>query len=153
MRTYCVRGLLLALVLVLALLPGCKSVKVYTTRAADMQEAKAPQLTTFAAAEQPAIVVDLPEHCAWGRRVGTVWVEEAISHRAVWHLSQFMRNGSRYYFVPDRDGLQRVTFIVTLRTESEPDPGTATAWRTLRTSMATLQGEGGPVAVMIFDVQ
>jgi hypothetical protein len=151
MKTSCVRVLLLALAL--ALLPGCKSVKVYTTRAADMHEAKAPQLATFAAAEQPAVVVDLPKHCAWGRRVGTVWVEEAISGRAVWHQSQFMRNGSRYYFVPEREGLQRGTFIVTLRAAGEPDPDLATAWRTLRTSIATLRGEGRPVAVRILDVQ
>ena len=151
MRTNCVRVLLLALVLALA--PGCKSVKVYTTRAADMHEAEAPQLTTFAAGEQPGIVVDLPKHCAWGRRVGTVWGEEAISRRAVWHLSQFMRNGSRYYFIPDRENLKSGTYVVTLRAAGEPDPDVATAWRTMRASIGTLRGDGEPVAVRIFDVQ
>ena len=116
MRTNCVRVLLLALVL--ALLPGCKSVRVYTTRAADMREAKAPRLITFEEGEQPAIVVDLPKHCLWGEKVGTVWVEEAISGRSVWHLSQFMRQGSRYYFVPE--DLKSGTYVATLRAEGDP---------------------------------
>lgn len=151
MRTYCVRVLLLALLL--ALSPGCKSVNVYTTSAADMREAKAPQLATFAAAEQPAIVVDLPNHCGWGRRVGTVWVEEAVSGRAVWHQSQFMRNGSRYYFVPDREGLKSGTYVVTLRAAHEAHSDLAAAWRTFRASIATLRGDGDPVAVTMLDVQ
>jgi hypothetical protein len=116
MRTNCVRVLLLALVL--ALSPGCKSVKVYATRAADMHEAKAPRLITFEAGEQPEIVVDLPKHCLWGQKVGAIWVEEAISGRAVWHQSQFMRNGSRYGFVPE--GLKSGTYVATLRAEGEP---------------------------------
>jgi len=151
MRTYCVRVLLLALVL--ALMPGCSSVKVYTTGAADMHGAQVPQLTTFAAAEQPAIVVDLPKHCGWGRRVGTVWVEEAVSGRAVWHQSQFMRNGSRYYFVPEREGLKSGTYLVTLRAARETHSDLATAWRNFRASIATLRGDGDPVAVRILDVQ
>jgi len=125
MRTNCARMLLLALVL--ALSPGCKSVKVYATRAADMHEAKAPRLITFEAGEQPAIVVDLPKHCLWGQKAGAIWVEEAISGSAVWHQSQFMREGSRYYFIPE--GLKSGTYV------------------------ATLRAEGEPVAVMNFDVQ
>jgi hypothetical protein len=105
------------LALVLALLPGCKSVKV-ATRAADMHEDNAPRLISFEAGVQPAIVVDLPKHCGWGQKVGVVWVEEAISGRSVWHLSQFMRQGSRYYFVPE--GLASGTYVATLRTEGEP---------------------------------
>jgi hypothetical protein len=118
---------MLLLALVLALSPGCKSVKVYATRAADMHEAKAPRLITFEAGEQPAIVVDLPKHCLWGQKAGAIWVEEAISGSAVWHQSQFMREGSRYYFIPE--GLKSGTYV------------------------ATLRAEGEPVAVMNFDVQ
>jgi hypothetical protein len=117
----------LLLALVLALLPGCKSVKVYATRADGMREAKAPQIITFKEGEQPAIVVDLPKHCLWGQKVGTVWVEEAVSGRSVWHLSQFMRKGSKYYFVPE--DLKSGTY------------------------MATLRAEGDPVATTIFDLQ
>jgi hypothetical protein len=116
MRTNCVRVLLLALVL--ALLPGCKSVKVYATRAAVMRDANAPRLITFEPGEQPAIVVDLPKHCMWGQKVGTVWVEEAITGRSVWHVSEFMRQGSKYYFVPE--DLKSGTYVATLRAEGEP---------------------------------
>jgi hypothetical protein len=83
-----------------------------------MQEANAPRLITFAEGEQPAIVVDLPKHCAWGQKVGTVWVEEAVSGRSVWHTSQFMRQGSKYYFVPE--DLKSGTYVATLRAEGEP---------------------------------
>jgi hypothetical protein len=116
MRTDFVRVLLLALVL--ALLPGCKTVKVYATRSAVMHEANAPRLTAFEAGEQPAIVVDLPKHCLWGQKVGAIWVEDAVSGRAVWHQSQFMRERSKYYFVPE--DLKSGTYIVTLRAEGEP---------------------------------
>jgi len=116
MRTNCVRVLLVALVL--ALLPGCSSPQVYTTKVAEMHKDKAPRLVTFEENEQPAIVADLPKHCLWGQKVGTVWVEEAISGRGVWHQSQFMRQGAKYYFIPE--GLKRGTYLVTLRAEGEP---------------------------------
>ena len=151
MRTYRVRAPLLGLVL--ALLPGCKSVNLYTTRAPDMEEAEAPQISTFAAGERPGIVVDLPKHCGWGRRVGTVWVEEVISHRAVWHQSRFMRNGSRYCFIPDGEGLKSGTYVVTVRAAGETDQNVATAWRSFRASIGTIRGDGEPVAVRLFDVQ
>lgn len=116
MRTKC--GRMLWLALVLALLAGCKSVQVYTTRAADMKDPKAPRLITFGPGEEPVIVVDLPKHCTWGQQVGAVWVEEAVSGRSIWHDSQFMRAGSKYYFIPP--GLESGTYLATLRAEGEP---------------------------------
>ncbi len=86
-----------------------------------MHDAKAPRLIAFEPGEQPAIVVDLPKHCLWGQKVGSVWVEEAISGRAVWHQSQFMRQGSEYYFLPQ--GLGRGTYLVVLQAEGEPVAG------------------------------
>ncbi len=116
MRTNYARVLLLGLVL--ALMPGCKSVQVYTTRAADMQKPEAPRLITFGPGEEPVIVVDLPKHCSWGQQAGAVWVEEAVSGRSIWHETQFMRNGSRYFFIPQ--GLEGGTYVATLRAEGEP---------------------------------
>jgi hypothetical protein len=116
MRRQWARVLLLAAVL--AVLPGCRSAQVYATREAAIHEAKPPRIIAFEAGEKPVIVVDLPKHCLWGQKVGSVWVEEAVSGRAVWHQSQFMRQGSKYYFIPE--GLERGTYLVVLRAEGEP---------------------------------
>jgi len=117
MKHFCVRMLLGAVVL--ALLPGCGSVKIYTVREAQMREPKAPRLQAIPASEHPAIVVELPKHCGWGQQVGTLWIEEAISGRSVWSLSEFMRSGSTHYFVPE--GLHPGTYIVILRANGEPE--------------------------------
>ncbi len=102
----------------LMVLSGCKSVKVYATRSANMRDPKAPQMQVIAASEQPAIVVDVPKHSMWGQQVGTIWVDEAVSGRTIWHQSQFMREGARYFFIPEN--LQPGTYIVILRAEGEP---------------------------------
>jgi hypothetical protein len=109
---------MLLLVAALALLPGCKSVQFYATRSTSMHDEKAPRLQTFQPGEQAVIVVNLPKHCHWGEQVGTVWLDEAMSSRTVWHQSQFMREGSRYYFTPE--GLAQGTYIATLRAEGDP---------------------------------
>jgi hypothetical protein len=108
---------ILGLSVALVLLPACKSVQFYATRPANMHDDKAPRLQLFQGGEQPAIVVDLPKHCGWGQQVGTVWLDEAISGRTAWHQNQFMRAGSKYYFMPE--GLAPGTYLATLRAEGD----------------------------------
>jgi hypothetical protein len=103
----------------LLVLSACKTPLVlYATRLADMQQANAPRLHSFAAGEKPAIVVDLPKGCGWKEKAGTVWVDEAISGRNIWNQSQFMRENSTNYFLPE--GLGSGSYFATLMSGGEP---------------------------------
>jgi len=100
-------------------LTACKTpLRLYATRSADMHESNAARLRSFGPAEQPAIVVDLPKGCGWGEKAGTLWVDDAVSGRSIWNQSQFMREGSTNYFLPD--GLGPGSFFATLMSGGEP---------------------------------
>ena len=101
-----------------ALLAGCGTVDLYATRAAQMHEPKAPRLKEILLDDQPAIVVHLPKHGDWKDQPGMVWLEEAISGKAVWSATEFMRAGTTHCFIPP--GLKPGTYIVTLKTDGEP---------------------------------
>lgn len=109
----------LLLTATLAMLSGCKSpVRLYATRPALMRAATAPRLERFESSEQPALVVELPKGCRWGQKAGTLWVDEALTGTTVWNQSQFMREGTTNYFLPQ--GLAAGTYFATLRSEGEP---------------------------------
>ena len=103
----------------LTLLSACKApLQLYATRSADVRASNAARLHSFGSGEQPAIVVELPKHCGWGEKAGTVWVDEAISGRNIWSQSRFMREGSTNYFLPE--GLGNGSFFATLMSGGEP---------------------------------
>lgn len=103
---------------VLSWLPGCGSIEMYATRAAQMENPKAPRLESVMLNDRPAIVVHLSKHCGWGAQVGQLWIEEAVTGHAVWETSEFMRSGSTHCFIPPN--LTPGTFIVVLKAEGEP---------------------------------
>ena len=117
MNKFYVRMLLLAAVL--AILPGCGSIDIYATRAAQMNDPEPPRLEVVNLSDQPVIIVHLSKHCGWGNQAGMLWVEEAITGHAVWEVSEFMRSGSTHKFIPPPTVLKPGTYMVFLRAEEE----------------------------------